>query len=119
MTWLDDQTLAVEGIGDDYEQMVEGVRIFDVREPGRASPLWRGDLGWRRQLRAFAGPAGRLFADRGSLYSAAGDGLSRWDPADGSRTGHLPGFSPTHHHRGANELAEMRDGVLLRWSTAR
>jgi hypothetical protein len=33
------------------------------------------------------------------------------------RTGHLQDFRPTHHHRGAGELVQLIDGVLVRWST--
>jgi len=43
-------------------------------------------------------------------------GLSRWSIEDGARTGHLPQFQPAHHHRGAGELAQLKQTVLERWT---
>lgn len=53
------------------------------------------------------------------LAPLVAEGLSRWSLLTGERTGHLPGFRPTHHHRGAEELVQIEEGVLLRWSTDR
>jgi hypothetical protein len=102
MCFIGNDLLAISGIGDDDQLMLEGVRIF--------SPA-TGD-----EVTAFAGPAGALFADRSRLYSAGPDGLQIWDPVTGHRTGSVPGFVPTCHHRGAGQFGAVRDGVLLRWS---
>lgn len=114
MVWLTDSAVAVGGIGDDDEVMIDGARIFDVTTLADPTSRWRQ----ARELTCFAGPRGRFFSDGASLFSSDESGLSRWDPADGCRTGQLPGFCPTHHHRGAGELVQLADRVLVRWSTA-
>ena len=102
MAWLDDSRIAIAGIGDDDEDMIEGARVFDATA---------------REITSFAGPAGLFFSDGVSLFSSDESGLSRWDVMDGVRTGQLKDFQPTHHHRGANELAQLKEGVLRLWST--
>jgi hypothetical protein len=116
MTWLDDNRIAIGGLGDDDEDMIDGVRIFDVSltEDGRVR--WRCDWFWPRELTAFSGPAGSFFSDGQSLFSSDLSGLSRWDVNDGFRTGYLQGFQPTHHHRGARELVQVVDDALVRWA---
>jgi hypothetical protein len=107
MTWLDEERVAVGGIGDDDEQMLEGVRVFDTSLPSQKR--WsQGDVF------AFAGPSGTFFSDARWLFSADKTGLSRWDPTDGSRTGHLDGFQPTHHHRATGELIQLVGNQLVR-----
>lgn len=118
MVWLGPRKVAVGGIGDDGEAMVAGARIFDVNLPGTPGGAWRAGRPWARELSAFAGPAGAFFSDGTSLFSTDQTGLSRWDPAAGVRTGHLSGFQPTHHHRGAGELGQLTGRVLRRWRTA-
>jgi hypothetical protein len=73
-------------------------------------------LKWAREINAFAGPAGAFFSDGTWLFSSDETGLSRWDLVTGERTGHLPGFHPSQHHRSARELIELRDGLLVRMS---
>ncbi|GIF42441.1 hypothetical protein [Actinoplanes xinjiangensis] len=101
MCWIGDSLLAVAGLGDDDEAMLPGVRIFDA-----ASGV---------ELHDFAGPGGALFSAGRRLYAAGADGLTIWDPFTGERTGSVPGFVPTHHHRDAGLLAAVRDGALLTW----
>jgi hypothetical protein len=50
------------------------------------------------------------------LFSSDETGLSRWNLIDGARTGQIPDFRPTRHHRGAHELAQLTDGVIVRWA---
>jgi hypothetical protein len=107
----------ISGIGDDDADMVEGARVFDVTASGKASPEWRSDWKWALEVTAFAGPAGRFFTDGISLYSSSKEGLSRWCVEDGVRTGHLPDFEPTHHHRGARELVQLSENVFTRCVT--
>jgi hypothetical protein len=102
MVFTDDGLLAVTGIGYDDIAMLDGVEIFSVAT---------GD-----PVRAIAGPVGALFADRTRLYAAAPGGLEIWDPVTGHRTGGVPGFVPTCHHRAAGRLAAVRDGMLQWWS---
>lgn len=115
LTWLDDQRIAIGGIGEDDVYMVEGARIFDISLPGGPNPGCRADWPWPCELIAFAGPAGTFFSEGHALFSSDQSGLSRWDVKDGSRTGYLQGFKPTYHHRGARELVQVVDGVLVRW----
>jgi hypothetical protein len=104
MCFINDDLLAVSGIGFDDEAMLAGVRIFSAASG--------------HEVTAFAGPAGALFCDGHRLYSAAPDGLEVWDTVTGHRTGTVPGFVPTGHHRAAGEFATVVDGVLRRWRTA-
>jgi hypothetical protein len=104
MCFVGDTLLAISGIGYDDIAMLDGVEIYSVVSED--------------QVGVFAGPTGQLFADRTRLYAAAAGGLEIWDPVTGHRTGSVPGFMPTCHHRAAGQLAEVRDGVLRRWSTA-
>jgi hypothetical protein len=101
MCWIGDNLLAISGLGDDDTDLLDGVRIFDA------------DTGV--EVHTFAGPQGALFGAGRRLYAAAPEGLEIWDPFTGDRTGRIPGFVPTHHHRGAGELAALRDGELARW----
>jgi hypothetical protein len=115
-TWIDDERAVVGGLGEDDADMVAGARVFDVTSRGDPGPGWRPDLPWAREIASFAGPAGAFFSDGKWLFSADETGLSRWDPITGERTGHVPGFRPSHHHRGARELVELRDAALVRLS---
>jgi len=118
VAWLNEETVAIAGIGDHDHDMVDGARIFDITSTGPASAEWRSDWQWAREIVSFAGPAGRFFSDGKWLYSAAKSGLSRWDPITGARTRHIDQFHPTHHHSGAGELAQLSGGAILRWSTS-
>lgn len=115
LTWLDDHRIALGGIGDDDQEMIDGARIFDISASGSGDVRWRADWPWPRQLTAFAGPAGAFFSEGQRLFSSDQNGLSRWDINDGSRTGYLQGFKPTHHHRGSRELVQVVDDALVRW----
>ncbi|MEU6487148.1 DUF6304 family protein [Streptomyces sp. NPDC046887] len=102
--WIDERRIAISGIGEAgsaIRTLRAGVRVFDAVR--------------RRELTVLLGVRGRLFAADGTLYAAAPDGLDAFDPDTGERTGGVPGFVPTHHHRGAGELVEHEGGVLVRW----
>jgi hypothetical protein len=101
MCWLDDERVAVSGIGGDDEAMLAGVRVFNA-----VSGV---------ELATFPGPRGELFSDRARLYAAAPTGLEVWDPVTGERTGAIPGFVPSVHHTGSGELAELEAKTLWRW----
>jgi hypothetical protein len=114
--WIDEKRLAIGGIGDgDDEEIIDGARVFDVTLPGAASPTWHSDWRWPLEIATIQGPAGLFFSNGMSLFSADSAGLSRWDIAGSVRTGHIAGFNPTQHHRGARELAQLIDGTLVRW----
>ena len=95
--------------------MLPGARIFDVTAK---APPEEGEPTWALELASFGGPEGGFFADRGILYSANGKGLVAWNPETGERVGQLPGFSPTHQHGAAHELALISEGWLIRWSSS-
>jgi hypothetical protein len=115
ITWIDEKHIAVGGIGGDAIWMIDGVRIFDITQPVALNPSHPRSKFGARELKAFAGPAGDFFSDGTRLFSSDKTGLSRWDLADGARTGQIPNFQPTCHHRGANELIQMIDGAIVRW----
>lgn len=106
MTFVGPKRVAISGLGD--EAWAPGFSLVDLSLP---DPAHR----WDPAIQEFPGPTGEFFSDGEVLYSSGPGGLSRWDLEDGCRTGHLSGFEPTRHHRGAGELAQLRDGVLLRW----
>lgn len=115
VTWIDERFIAIGGIGEDDALMIDGVRIFDLTLSTDVHHF--PDTGPCRayELKAFPGPAGVFFSDGIRLFSSDESGLSRWDLADGARTGQIPNFRPTHHHRGANELIQLIDGATVRW----
>src|SRR5215470_16452554 len=115
ITWIDEKYVAVGGIGDDDILMIDGVRIFDITSSPDLDASQSIGAGSARELKAFAGPAGAFFSDGTWLFSSDKTGLSRWDLADGARTGQIPNFRPTRRHRGANELIQLIDGASVRW----
>jgi hypothetical protein len=81
--WIDDTHLAVWGYGEDSENLIDAVQIFDVTT---------GDQRW------FAGPDGSaLFFDR-VLVSTAGDsGTTVWDVVRGARLASAPVHAARYH----------------------
>jgi hypothetical protein len=114
LTCVDDNRIAIGGIGEDDEYMIDGVHIFDISLVGMPDDRSRSDWNWPQELAAFAGPAGHFLSDGQSLFSSDLGGFSRWDLKDGSRTGFLEGFRPQHYHRGAREFAHVVDSTLVR-----
>jgi hypothetical protein len=116
MAWVDERRIAIFGIGDDELEMIDGARIFDAAVPSdKPSPYRCQSV---KELLSFAGPRGLFFSDGKSLFSSDETGLSRWSLSDGARTGQIPGFRPTHHHKAANELVEIAGGTFRRWNLA-
>lgn len=122
--WIDENRLALAGIGDNGDAMIDGARVFDITTEGAPIPMLVADILLNdttpgpRELIAIAGPRGAFFSDGTSLFSSDETGLSRWDLNDGARTGHIEGFNPSHHHRGAGELAQLTGRTLVRWRLA-
>jgi hypothetical protein len=118
MCWLDSARIAVGGLGDDEDEVTDGVTFFDTSKAEEQSQVsTHGSWTWRQaeQQCSFEGPSGRLFANGATLYSADSSGLSIWDTTDGARLGTIPGFSATHQHLGARELVEIKGKILRRW----
>jgi hypothetical protein len=109
MVWLDNQRIAIEGIGDDQNEILAGARIFDTTQRSPSGPR-------AKEIKAFAGPSGAFFSDGRWLYAANDAGLTRWDPSTGEQTGQLDGFVPTRWHPGARELAQIVGGEIVRWA---
>jgi hypothetical protein len=103
--WLDPDHIALEGIGDDDDEMIGGVRIFTVAASGI----------WARELAAFAGPSGRFFSDGRRLFAAGTDGLTIWEVGTGALVARIDGFTPSWQHSHGRELAEISGQRLLRW----
>lgn len=116
MTWLDDHRVAIGGIGDDDDDMIEGVRIFDISVSGSGSPSVYFSRAWpqARELTSFAGPAGSFFGEGQRFFSSDESGLSRWDVSSGCRTGYVEGFKPKYYHRGTCELVQLFQDRLVR-----
>jgi hypothetical protein len=113
MCWIDDQRVAIEGIGLADDHMVAGARVFDVTRRSREStPRWPAAV----ELTQFPGPTGDFFSDGVRLFSSAADGLSVWSLADGARIAHLEGFRPRHHSRATGQLVELGADELAVWS---
>jgi hypothetical protein len=113
MCWVGSERVALSGIGDDDELMIDGARIFAVKDVVDSEPRYRGRHA--RELTVFAGPAGQFFSDGYRLFSSELSGLSIWDPSDGARIGRIEGFRPTHQHP-SGELIEVRGSNLHRWA---
>jgi hypothetical protein len=113
--WIDEKRLAIGGIGDDDEEMIDGARIFDVTLPVTIGPTSQSDWNCPQEIAVIQGPAGLFFSDGTSLFSADSTGLSRWDIAGVGKTGHIAGFNPTKQHRGVRELVQLIDRVIVRW----
>src|SRR5262245_10122550 len=113
MCWIDDQRVAIEGIGLADDHMVAGARVFDVTRRSREST---GRWPAARELTQFPGPAGDLFSDGVRLFSSSDDGLSVWSLADGALIAHLDGFRPRYHSRATGQLVELREAEVAVWS---
>jgi len=114
-TWIDEKHIAVGGIGEDDILMIDGALIFDITLPVDLNVSNSGGASWAHELKAFPGPAGIFFSDGMRLFSSDETGLSRWDLADGARTGQIPNFRPTRRHRGTHELIQLIDDAIVRW----
>ncbi|MEU3644217.1 hypothetical protein AB0E59_12645 [Lentzea sp. NPDC034063] len=96
ITWVTPHVVAVQRIGEDDEEMIDGVELYAVPSGRRMEP--------------FAGPVGTMWGHEGLLYVAGADGLEVWDPDRGARIGLVPGFRPTAHRDGT--FVSLNDGVL-------
>jgi hypothetical protein len=111
MCWLDSERIALSGIGEDDDWMIDGARVFTAAEADPAREAWR----LARELGAFAGPSGRLFGDSRRLFSAGEDGLTIWDVEAGALLARIDGFTPSCQHSHGRELVEVSGQRLLRW----
>ncbi len=104
--WIDNRHVAVEGIGHPDNEMISGVRVFDITP---------GETNVAREVNVFAGPAGRFFADGDQLFSADEHGLGIWSISEGALTGRISAFSPTAHSVLDRTLIDTNGGSVRRW----
>lgn len=100
VAWVSPEVVAIQRIGDNDDNMVDGVELFAVPD---GAPL-----------RPVAGPSGQMWGHQGLLYVSGERGLEVWDPERGERIGLVQGFRPTAHRDGV--FAELVDGVLNSFS---
>jgi hypothetical protein len=94
LCWINEQTLAVWGYGEDDEWLIPALRLFDVRT-GK-------ETGW------FAGPEkGTLVFDEYLFSLSQEHGVSAWDVSTGECVGAFPNFRPTHYHQGAKQFLHV------------
>lgn len=111
MCWIDSDRIALEGIGDDDERMIDGVRVFTAAESDASRGAWR----LARELHAFAGPSGRFFSDGRRLFAVGDDALTIWDVEAGALVARIDGFIPIRQHAHDQELVELSGELLRRW----
>ncbi|MEU5095056.1 hypothetical protein [Streptomyces sp. NPDC020996] len=112
LAWLGENRLAIGGLGDDEQTLVNGATVYEFTGAGDARCVEAG---------AFPGPYGRFFAADGLLFSTGESGLDVWDPAEGARTGSVPGFRPTRQDPRTGELLQLdaHAGVVRSWHVGR
>ena len=108
-SWIGNRHVAVEGIGHPDDEMIPGVRIFDITPNGDEEKL-------AREAVVFAGPMGQLFADGDHLFSSDEQGLAIWSISQGALTGRISGFSPTAHSALDRTLIDAKNDSIRRWS---
>ena len=108
-TWIGNHRVAIEDTGDGESPAC--TRVFDLAQA--ASP-GSGRARQAAEIAVLHGPEGRFFSDGATLLSSSEDGLSRWDPFTGARTGFTPAFSPAYCNPATRELAELTDARVRR-----
>jgi hypothetical protein len=111
MCWLDSERIAISGIGEDQDWMVDGARIIAAAQADPSSGAGRLAL----ELSAFAGPSGHFFGDGRHLFSAGKDALSIWDVEAGALLARIGRFTPSRQHSHGRDLVEVSGQRLLRW----
>ncbi len=106
--WIDNRHIAVEGIGHPDDEMINGVRIFDITPTDV-------DTEFAREVNVFAGPSGQLFADGDQLFTSDASGLGIWSISQGALTGRISAFSPIAHSVLDRTLIDIKNGSLRRW----
>jgi hypothetical protein len=105
LCWIDNERLAVWGYGDDEDNLLPAVRIFNAVSG--------------EEERWFPGPREDLVCD-GPLFSFdAAEGMSVWDVAGGERLLQEAGFCPNRYHPGAKVFLSLRPDGLVQVSRLR
>ncbi len=93
LCWLDEQTLAVWGYGEDDDFIIPAVRVFAVAS-GKES-------GW------FAGPEGEIAFDSYLFAFSEEHGTTVWDTKTGERLHSEPDLKPECYHPGAKAFISL------------
>lgn len=107
MCWLDNEHVAIGGLGDSDLMMPPGARIF-----ARAQ-----ESDWN-EVSTFTGPSGEFLSNGSWLFSTDATGLSIWDVSGGLLAGQVPGFRPLRMHPSSHELIEIVPQGLKVWSSS-
>ena len=116
LCWVDDDTLAVWGYGDDDDNLIPAVRLFDTLTgeelgwfPG-PEVIADGNREWGDKIADFGG---RLFFDKHLFAVSEKFGVSVWDHRKGTRLHTDPSFVPIAYHPTTREfLTLLPDGNL-------
>ncbi|AEV86950.1 hypothetical protein ACWT_5931 [Actinoplanes sp. SE50] len=114
MVWIDETRVAVEGIGDDADDIRPGARLFDTTRSSQGG-LWREETAV--ETACIPGPSGRFFSDGVHLFSSGDDELAAWDLATAALVGVVRRFAPTHYNRHTGEFLQLSDeNSVLVWA---
>jgi hypothetical protein len=102
LCWLGPRRLTVWGQGDDEQELVPAVRIFDVTTG--------------QEERWFSGPKGELFFDELLFSCDKEEGTAVWDDATGERILHDGDVRPLRYHRSAKTFLTVLPGGRFRIS---
>ena len=123
LCWIDGQTLAVWGYGDDDAELIPAVRLFDVAS-GQELRWFPGPFGGSRgdwvpisedgeQMEWRAEMLGRLAFDTYLFSFSQEYGTSVWDAQTGERLLFDAALRPLRYHRGAHQfLTILPDGAF-------
>jgi hypothetical protein len=125
LCWVDENTVAWWGIGDDDLKLAPAIVVHDM-ETGLERAIFPGPLGgqthddfpYHREGKSenVYRTTGRMHFDRWLFAWKPGYGLSAWDLADGTRVWNQPDIVPAAYNGGRREFL-CRDGS--QWSVLR
>ena len=103
LCWINDNTLAVWGYGNDDENLIPAALLFDITSG--------------RLVRWFPGPVGSFVFDHHLFSFSASGGTSVWDVVTGERLLHDRSFCPTVYHPGVQQFVTVTPDGRLRMSS--
>lgn len=98
MCWIDDDRLAIWGLGTDDDYMLAGITVISAAKKERVA--------------VFVGPEGHLWSDGSRLFACHADVLTVWDPMTGERTATLPGVQALLYNRWRDEFVVQTESGL-------
>jgi hypothetical protein len=114
MTWVDDDRLAVWGLGDDEENLEPGVRIFDVTTGEETFGFPGPSVAPHKVWPPTVGKRGWLAFERWLYAVSPQDGTSVWDIQAGECRHREEDFAPVAYHPGVKSFLSWRDdGAMI------